>query len=47
MTKEEYIEKVFSGVDDLPSREAIGKLLEHLLGEIYELNVVVKGLEDK
>lgn len=45
MTKEEYIEQVFSQVDHLPSREAVGKVLEHLLGEIYELRMVVKELE--
>lgn len=45
MTKEEYIEKVFSQVDTLPNREAVGKVLEHLLGEIYELRLAVKQLE--
>lgn len=46
MTKEEYIEQVFNQVDHLPSREAIGKVLEHLLSEIYELRLAVKQLED-
>ncbi len=47
MTKEEYIEKVFSEVDNLPNRESIGKVLEHLLGEIYELRVMIEELEDE
>lgn len=47
MTKEEYIEKVFSGVDHLPNRQANGEVLEHLLGEIYELRAKVEELEAK
>lgn len=45
MTKKEYIEQVFSQVDHLPNREAVGKVLEHLLGEIYELKVKEDELE--
>lgn len=44
MTKEEYIEQMFSQVDHLPNREAVGKILEHLLGEVYELRLAVKEL---
>lgn len=46
MTKEEYVEKVFSEVDHLPSREAIGRVLEYLLGEVYELRAVIEKLSN-
>lgn len=45
MTKEEYIEQMFRKVDHLPNREAVGKILEHLLGEVYELKVKADELE--
>lgn len=45
MTKDEYIQQVFSEVDHLPNREAIGEVLEHTLGEIYELRLKVEELE--